>query len=235
MTRAKFDAAYYRRYYKGRTTAVVTKAQARAEVRFVLAFCSHIGVDVRRFSDVGAGTGWWAKEFARRLPQCRAIETFDSSSDAVRLYGHRNVPVEKDRRTSIRSCRVQGRAAWARRASRGRAGTSKPPPGPNPSVAWLRIAGRSWRPGCGWYIPSPRAGWCSSQPTRNDASRRSRPTGIAIVDGSFESCGRRRTSSGAKLPSNRPSRTPSAPHAYATGLFGEGNLCCSDRSFVVKR
>lgn len=90
-----FDAEYYRRYYEDRATAVVTRAAARAEVRFVLAFCDHVGIDLRRFADVGAGTGWWAKEFARQRPSCRYIETLDASPDAARLYGHRNLPVEK--------------------------------------------------------------------------------------------------------------------------------------------
>ncbi len=90
----QFDAEYYRRYYENRSTAVVTPAQRRAEVRFVLAFCDHIGVEIHRFADVGAGTGWWAKEFARQHPRCRDIETYDASADAARLYGHRRVSIE---------------------------------------------------------------------------------------------------------------------------------------------
>ena len=95
MQTSAFDASYYRRYYTNPATAVVTKAAARAEVRFVLAFCDHIGVDIRRFADVGAGTGWWAKEFSRQRPRCGAIETYDASSDAVRLYGHRKLSIER--------------------------------------------------------------------------------------------------------------------------------------------
>lgn len=95
MTKTGFTAEYYRRYYENRSTAVVTPAERRAEVRFVLAFCAHIGVDVRRFSDVGAGTGWWAKELARQYPRCREIETYDPSPDAARLYGHRRVSLEQ--------------------------------------------------------------------------------------------------------------------------------------------
>lgn len=93
MTKTEFNAEYYRRYYENRSTAVVTPAQRRAEVRFVLSFCAHIGVDVRRFADVGAGTGWWAKEFVRQYPGCREVETYDASAEAARLYGHRQVSV----------------------------------------------------------------------------------------------------------------------------------------------
>jgi hypothetical protein len=95
MPKAEFNAEYYRRYYENRSTTVVTPAERRAEVRFVLAFCAHIGVDIRRFADVGAGTGWWAREFTRQYPRCRHIETYDPSADAARLYGHRKVPIEK--------------------------------------------------------------------------------------------------------------------------------------------
>lgn len=95
MTKTEFTAEYYRRYYENRSTAVVTPAQRRAEVRFVLAFCGHIGVDIRRFADVGAGTGWWAKQFTRQYPRCREIETYDASADAARLYGHRRVSIEQ--------------------------------------------------------------------------------------------------------------------------------------------
>lgn len=90
-----FDADYYRRFYLDSRTAVITPEAQRNEVAFVIAFCNHIGRDIRRFSDVGAGTGWWAKEFARRYPTCRHIETLDASEDACRLYGHRKVEAQK--------------------------------------------------------------------------------------------------------------------------------------------
>ena len=91
----EFDANYYRKYYENPRTAVVTRAEAKAEVAFVLAFCRHIGLDIQRFADVGAGTGWWAKEFKRQYPKCRFIETFDASAIAARRYGHQHVAAEK--------------------------------------------------------------------------------------------------------------------------------------------
>ena len=90
-----FDREYYERYYNRAATAVVTPEMQRREVAFVIAFCRHIGVDVKRFADVGAGTGWWAREFARRYPACRVVETFDASPAACELYGHRHVPLQK--------------------------------------------------------------------------------------------------------------------------------------------
>lgn len=90
-----FDREYYERYYHVAGTAVVTPVMQRHEVAFVIAFCRHIGLDVKRFCDVGAGTGWWAREFAKRYPACESIETFDASVEACERYGHRNVPVQK--------------------------------------------------------------------------------------------------------------------------------------------
>lgn len=90
-----FSADYYRRYYHHSETAVVTPAMQRNEVAFVIAFCRHIELEIKRFSDVGAGTGWWAKEFAKRYHACRHIETFDASESASRLYGHRKLELER--------------------------------------------------------------------------------------------------------------------------------------------
>lgn len=128
MTNTGFTAEYYRRYYENRSTAVVTPAQQRAEVRFVLAFCAHIGVDIRRFADVGAGTGWWAAEFVRQCPGCEHVETYDSSPHAVRLYGHKQLSIEKlgGHRADLIVCRdvlryvpdAQAKAAFARLAKK---------------------------------------------------------------------------------------------------------------------
>lgn len=95
IPKGHFDREYYERYYHRQDTAVMTRAMQRYEVEFVLAFCRHIGLDVKRFCDVGAGTGWWGREFAKRSPGCRTIETLDASGDACRLYGHRHVPLQR--------------------------------------------------------------------------------------------------------------------------------------------
>jgi len=94
IPRTHFDAAYYRRYYENRETAVVDADMKRNEVKFVIAFCNHIGLKVRRFTDVGAGTGWWAEEFARLYRSCDVIETFDASEAACEVYGHKRVAIQ---------------------------------------------------------------------------------------------------------------------------------------------
>lgn len=94
MDSPAFDASYYKRYYEARSTSVVTPAEARAEVAFVLAFCAHAKLEIKRFTDVGAGTGWWAREFRKQQPH-GLIETFDASKVAADKYGHRLARVEK--------------------------------------------------------------------------------------------------------------------------------------------
>ncbi len=85
MQSDRFDAAYYQRFYEDRKTAVVTPEIQRNEVAFVIAFCRHIDLEVKRFADAGAGTGWWATEFAAQYPECGEIETFDASKAACVL------------------------------------------------------------------------------------------------------------------------------------------------------
>ncbi len=97
MDLSAFDADYSKRHYERRSTAVITQREAKAEVAFVLAFCAHIKLDIRRFTDVGAGTGWWAKEFRRQYPRCRHVESFDASDVAATKYGHTLVRAEKVR------------------------------------------------------------------------------------------------------------------------------------------
>lgn len=95
ISRDHFDSPYYKRFYENRDTSVVTPAMKRNEVAFVIGFCRHVGLDVERFADVGAGTGWWAREFARQYRSCRVIETFDASVAACERYGHRRVPLQR--------------------------------------------------------------------------------------------------------------------------------------------
>lgn len=102
-----FDEEYYRRFYEDGETAILDATTATTEVAFVIAFCNYIGLRVERFSDVGAGTGWWAREFAKQYSGCGAIETFDSSRSACNMYGHRHVAIEKlsGRQSDLVVCR----------------------------------------------------------------------------------------------------------------------------------
>jgi SAM-dependent methyltransferase len=94
IPKSHFNAAYYKRFYETVETSVVDTRLQRDEVRFVIAFCRYAEVEVKRFADVGAGTGWWAREFATQYRRCQVVETFDASPDACELYGHKNVQVQ---------------------------------------------------------------------------------------------------------------------------------------------
>jgi len=94
ISKTHFDAEYYRRYYENSETAVVDAEMKRNEVKFVIAFCNYIELEVRRFADVGAGTGWWAAEFGRTYRGCEVVETYDASEAACELYGHKRVLVQ---------------------------------------------------------------------------------------------------------------------------------------------
>lgn len=95
ISKTHFNAAYYRRYYEDAETAVVDAALQRGEVKFVIAFCNFIDLQISRFADVGAGTGWWAREFAKQYRSSAVIETFDASKAACDLYGHKCIPVHE--------------------------------------------------------------------------------------------------------------------------------------------
>jgi SAM-dependent methyltransferase len=95
LPKSHFNAAYYKRYYESAATAVVGAQLQQNEVRFVIAFCRYIELEVKRFADVGAGTGWWAREFAKQYGTSPVIETFDASLDACEIYGHKNVSIQQ--------------------------------------------------------------------------------------------------------------------------------------------
>ena len=91
----RFDRDYYRRFYEDDETSIVSPEMRENEIAFVLAFCRHIGLQVERFADVGAGTGWWAAEFVSQYPDCRHLETYDASAAACAAYGHARIPLQK--------------------------------------------------------------------------------------------------------------------------------------------
>jgi SAM-dependent methyltransferase len=83
---ARFDAAYYRRYYGGpdRVHGAREVAQLAAGVAGLAAW---LGVDVRSVLDVGAGPGLWRRWFRRHRPGVR-YRSVDVSAHACRVYGH---------------------------------------------------------------------------------------------------------------------------------------------------
>ncbi len=82
----RFDAAYFRRYYRG--AGRVHDARALAPlVKGVCGLAAWLGVEVRTVLDVGAGTGLWRGLLRRQLPAAR-YRSVDVSAHACERWGH---------------------------------------------------------------------------------------------------------------------------------------------------
>jgi SAM-dependent methyltransferase len=83
---ARFDAAYYRRYYggAGRVHGARDVAHLAAGVAGTAAW---LGVELRAVLDVGAGTGLWGRWLRRHRPRV-VYRSIDVSEHACRVYGH---------------------------------------------------------------------------------------------------------------------------------------------------
>lgn len=82
----RFDAAYFRRYYRG--AGRVHDARALAPlVKGVCGLAAWLGVEVRAVLDVGAGTGLWRGLLRRQLPAAR-YRSVDVSAHACARWGH---------------------------------------------------------------------------------------------------------------------------------------------------
>lgn len=83
---ARFDEAYYRRFYAGEGRVHGPREIAELAAG-VCGLARWLGVDVRSVLDVGAGTGLWGRWFRRRLPRVR-FRSIDASEHACRRWGH---------------------------------------------------------------------------------------------------------------------------------------------------
>lgn len=84
-TPARFDAAYYSRYY-GRCP-VHTRRQIAGLASGVLGFAAWWRIPVRSVLDVGAGKGYWRDHLAATRPEI-GYHGIDVSEYACRRYGH---------------------------------------------------------------------------------------------------------------------------------------------------
>lgn len=82
----RFDAAYYRRFYRG-----AGRVHGAREVSHlasgVCGLAAWLGVELRSVLDVGAGTGLWRSWFRRHRPRVR-YRSIDVSPHACATYGH---------------------------------------------------------------------------------------------------------------------------------------------------
>lgn len=86
MSRTRFDAAYYRRFYAGETRVHGPREIAHL-ARAVCGMAGWLGVELRSVLDVGAGTGLWKRWFRRNRPAV-PYRTIDVSRHACAAYGH---------------------------------------------------------------------------------------------------------------------------------------------------
>ncbi len=73
---ARFDEAYYRRYYQDPSTRAATPAVARRQAQFIGAYLKHLEVPVRRVLDLGCGLGRTLRALQRVFPaaRCHGVE-----------------------------------------------------------------------------------------------------------------------------------------------------------------
>jgi len=83
---ARFDAAYYRRFYRARTR-VHSASEVAALASGVAGIAAWLGVELRSVLDVGAGPGLWRAWFRRRRPGVR-YRSVDVSPYACARWGH---------------------------------------------------------------------------------------------------------------------------------------------------
>ncbi len=82
MSGARFDAAYYARYYDELGIA----SGVDRLVRFVCAYLDHLGVEVREILDFGCGQGLWQPQLERAYPDARYLGV-ELSEHACETYG----------------------------------------------------------------------------------------------------------------------------------------------------
>ncbi len=89
----RFDAAYYRRFYRG--PGRVHGAREVAHLASgVCGIAGWLGVELRTVLDVGAGTGLWRSWFRRHRPRVR-YRSVDVSSHACAVYGHEHRDISR--------------------------------------------------------------------------------------------------------------------------------------------
>lgn len=85
-TAGRFDASYYRRYYRG-AGRVHSSAEVGRLAGAVSGLAAWFGLEIGSVLDVGAGPGLWRAWFRRRRPRVR-YRSIDVSPYACARWGH---------------------------------------------------------------------------------------------------------------------------------------------------
>jgi len=71
LASARFDHAYYARFYENPNTRVTDRGQVERLAGFVTGYLRYLDVSVRRVLDLGCGMGLWREPLARAFPEAR--------------------------------------------------------------------------------------------------------------------------------------------------------------------
>jgi SAM-dependent methyltransferase len=82
----RFDAGFYRRYYRDPATRVSTGAEQARLARFACAFAASLGFRVRRVLDAGCGLGYMREAVRQCFPGARYVG-LEPSDYLARRYG----------------------------------------------------------------------------------------------------------------------------------------------------
>jgi len=85
----RYDRRYYERFYRARSTRVLSPGERRRRIAAVVALAEHhLGRRLRSALDVGCGPGLWGAELLRQRPRLR-YTGLDPSPAAVALAARR--------------------------------------------------------------------------------------------------------------------------------------------------
>jgi 2-polyprenyl-3-methyl-5-hydroxy-6-metoxy-1,4-benzoquinol methylase len=65
----RFDAQYYRRFYRNPRTRATTPHSVRRQAAFIAAYLRHLELPVRRVLDIGCGLGWMLAALEHEFPK----------------------------------------------------------------------------------------------------------------------------------------------------------------------
>ncbi len=83
---ARFDAAYYRRYYEDPRTRVASREDTARLARFVCAYLEHLGVAPKTALDLGCGLGYW-RDALRAIRPTIGYRGVELSEPIARAHG----------------------------------------------------------------------------------------------------------------------------------------------------
>ncbi len=83
---SRFDAAYFRKFYRDPATRVTTPGEMRNRARLITAALDHACIRVRSILDAGCGIGLLRRPFADFLPKARYVG-LEASAYLCRRHG----------------------------------------------------------------------------------------------------------------------------------------------------